>query len=61
MVSRGSGRDGVVETRRDKLELFSKTPESAGELYPLIQVELASLIQAELEVRGKTRVLERLY
>ena len=30
------------------MELFSK-PESAGELYPLIQAELASLIQAELE------------
>ena len=40
----GFRRGGVVLTRRDMLELFSKTPESAGELYPLIQAELASLI-----------------
>jgi hypothetical protein len=45
----GFRRGGVVLTRRDMLELFSKTPESAGELYPLIQADLAALIQAELE------------
>ena len=44
----GFRRGGVVLTRRDMLELFSKAPESAGKLYPLIQAELASLIQAEL-------------
>jgi len=31
------------------LELFSHATAGAGELYPLIQAELASLIKAELE------------
>lgn len=38
----GFRRGGVTLTRRDVLEMFEETPENAGELYPLIQAELAS-------------------
>jgi len=37
----GFRRGGVQLTRRDILEMFSKTPESFGELYPLVLNELA--------------------
>jgi hypothetical protein len=36
----GFKRGGVLLTRRDILEMFSKAPESAGELYPLTLDEL---------------------
>ncbi len=38
---KGFKRGGVDLTKRDVLEMFAKTPESAGELYPLIQARLA--------------------
>jgi hypothetical protein len=38
----GFRRNNVILTRRDVLEMFADAPESAGDLFPLIQAELAS-------------------
>lgn len=50
----GFKRGGVTLTRRDILELFSKAPESAGELYPLIIDELNRITQTGL-IAGKPK------
>jgi hypothetical protein len=39
----GFKRGGVKLSRKDVIEMFSESPHSAGDLYPLIQEELASV------------------
>lgn len=46
----GFRRGGTELTRRDVLELFSTTPESAGDLYPLILDELDRLRKRALSI-----------